>query len=294
LFAGALRLLPLLPRRGIVALAGALGNLAWLLARRDRRVALANLDLAFGSSLSRGQKRLIARQVFRNFAQTVLDYFWFSRHRSERIARWVVMDDSVAFWFGKGALVAVTAHFGNWEILGQIAAIRGAPLHSVAKPVKNPAIDARVNRLREESGQRIIPRDGALKTLVKVLRENGVVALLLDQDTREAEGGVFVDFFGVPAPVSSAAASLASKFRVPILPAFCRHEGGGRYRCYAREALLPEALQGLSAGEITARIARVLESEIRSDPGQWLWTYKRWKRRQPGVDAARYPFYADC
>jgi KDO2-lipid IV(A) lauroyltransferase len=293
LFRLALRLIPLLPRQGVVGLARFLGRMAWWADRRDRRVALANLDLAFGDGLSPAQKRAIARQVFQNFAQTTLDYFWFSRDRAARLARYVTMDESMAAWFGKGAVVAVTAHFGNWEVLGQIAAVRGAPLHSVAKPIKNPAIDKQVNRLREESGQRIIARDGALRSLVKVLRDNGVVALILDQDTRESEGGVFVPFFGVPAPVSSAAAGLAAKFRAPILPVFCRNEGRGRYRCYAREALRPAALEGQSAEAITARIAAVLEAEIKADPAQWLWTYKRWKRRQPGVDVSRYPFYAD-
>jgi len=140
----------------------------------------------------------------------------------------------------------------------------------------------------------IVPRAGAIKALVRALRGGGVVALLLDQDTRVDEGGVFVDFFGVPAPVSSAAAALGPKLNVPIVPTFCRHDGRGHYRCYTRAAMRPEDLAGLSVEAITQRIAGAIEGEIRSDPTQWLWMYKRWKRRQPGFEASRYPFYADC
>lgn len=288
------RAIPILPRMMVVALAWTLGWIAWLVDRRDRRVALANLDLAFGATLSDRAKRRIVRRVLQVFALTALDYFWFSRDTRRRIETYLTVEPSAEPWMGKGPLVAVTAHFGNWEIFGHAAALRGAVLSSVAKPVKNPRIDALVNRIREHSGQHIIPREGALKSMVRVLRDGGTVALLLDQDTRVSEGGVFVDFFGVPVPIAGAVAGLVQKLQVPIVMAYCRNEGRGRYHCYVREIMRPDDLRGLSPVEITARIARFLEDEIRRDPTQWLWTYKRWKRRMPGVDPARYPFYADC
>lgn len=294
LFAVALRVIPRLPRSWVVGLSRTLGAAACMLARRDVRIAMTNLDLAYGAALSASEKRVIVRQVFRTFALTVLDYFWFSRDTGNRIRRHVTVDESVIPWLRGGAFVAVTAHFGNWEVFGHVAAMQGVGLASVAKPVKNPWIDARVNRLRESAGQRIIPREGALRTLVKVLRDGGAVALLLDQDTRAVDGGVFVDFFGIPAPVSGAAAGLAIRMQTPLVTAFCRNEGDGTYRCYVRDVLRPDALRGASAAEVTARIAQFIEAEIRRYPGQWLWTYKRWKRRQPGSDPARYPFYADC
>lgn len=294
LFALAMRVVPRLSRRSVVALSKALGSMAWACDRRDRRIAHANLDLAYGAALSPAAKRVVVRGVFRTFALTALDLFWFSRDTRERIRRHVIVEEGSDVWLGKGPLVAVTAHYGNWEIFGHVAALRGASLVSVAKPVKNPAIDARLNRIRESNGQRIVPRAGALKALVKALHEAGTVAFLLDQDTREAEGGVFVDFFGVPAPVSGAAAALAVRMGAPLVMGYCRHEDGGNYRCYVRDVLRPEALRGRDPAEVTAETARLLEAEIRRHPEQWLWTYKRWKRRKPGADPALYPFYADA
>lgn len=294
LFALAAALIPRLPRGGIVRLAKGAGWLGWWFARRDRRIALANLDLAFGGACSPAGKAAIVRQVFATFVMTGLDFFWFSRDTRARLERWVILEESVFPFLAKGPRIAITAHFGNWEVLGLAAALRGAPLTSVAKPIKNPGIEARIRPLRELSGQTILPREGALKGLVKALRSEGTVALLLDQDTKVSEGGVFVPFFGVPAPVSSAAAGLAVRLKAPIVIGFSRNEGDGRYRCYAREALTPDAIAGLTVEAVTARIAAVLECEIRRFPGQWLWTYKRWKRRQAGFNPACYPFYADC
>lgn len=291
---GAAWLIPRFPRRLVVALAKGLGWFGYCVDRRDRRVALANLDLAFGSSLTDARKRQIVTQVFQNFTLTTLDYFWFSRDTRARIERYVSIDVATSQWIEKGPLVAVSAHFGNWEVIGQAIAIQGGKVSSVAKPIKNPRVDAVINRIREHSGQRIIPREGALKGMLRVLRDHGIVGLLLDQDTRVADGGVFVEFFGVPVPIASAAAWLAQKINAPILMVFCRNERDGTYRCYSPAVLTSAEMSGLSPADLTARIAGFLEAEIRRDPSQWLWTYKRWKRRMPGVEASRYPFYADC
>ena len=288
------RLIPALPRKSIVAMSRFAGCLAWFVARRERRIALANLELAFGTALSPRQKKDIVRQSFATFVLTGLDYFWFSRDRARRMEKWVVVHDSNWPWMLEGGTIAVTAHFGNWEIMGWVTSSHCDKVASVAKPVKNPLIDAEINRLRTLSGQRIIPREGALRSLVRVLREGGTVALLLDQDTLPSEGGVFVPFFDVPVPVSTAAAGLALKLKVPILMAFCASDEKGVYHCHTRELLRPGDIEGMTPGEVTVMITNFLEKQLREDPGHWLWTYKRWKRRLPDFDPSRYPYYADC
>lgn len=295
LFDACMAIIPRLPRFLLVGFARFSSWAGWYMARRDRRIALANLKLAFGDTLTDRQRAWIVRRSFQCFAQTVLDYMWFSRDTQRRLARYVTFDESVAKWVRRGGpFVAVTAHFGNWELLGKYTAMQGVTLATVVKPVRNVAIDQRVNAFRATLGQVVVPRQGALRTLMRVLKEKGVVALLLDQDTRPEEGGVFVPFFGVPAPVSNAAALLALRFGVPLVPAFSRAEPGGRYRCYACEALMPEQFAEGGQEALTVRITAAIEAEIRAAPEQWLWTYKRWKRRQPGVDPSLYPFYADC
>lgn len=290
----ALRWVPSLSRKTIVRLARLGGRLAWTFARRDRRIAMANLDLAFGTTRTVHEKHLIVRQAFTSFAQTGLDYFWFSRDRENRMREWVVPDESALKWMRPGGQVAVTAHFGNWEILGWTFVSHGAAVSSVAKPVKNLWINAEINRIRTLSGQTIVPRDGALRALVRALKNEGTVALLLDQDTLPAEGGVFVPFFGVPVPISTAGAGLALKLNVPIVMVYAVCNPDGRYRCYSPKVFLPEEIKGMHPDELTAKFTAALEEELSRNPGYWLWSYKRWKRRLPGVDPALYPYYADC
>ena len=54
----------------------AAGRLAFHLMARERRIALTNLDIAFGQSKSLEEKRRIACSAFQTFARSLLGLFW--------------------------------------------------------------------------------------------------------------------------------------------------------------------------------------------------------------------------
>lgn len=283
--------LPLLPRLWIVGLARGCGNAAFRAAGKLRRIAAANLDVAFGATRTEAEKLTICRDAFQTFALVVLDLFWFSAFTKRRLGRYVKFDASFEHYFRAGAVIAVTGHLGNWEVMGQAAGVRGAPSVSVAAPLDNDFADHILNRRRRLTGQRIVERQGAVRGLVRALRAGGKVALLMDQNTVPAEGGCFVEFFNLPVPISRAAAALSLKLGAPLVPTFCVARPGGRYEAYA---LAPLGGPGCGESEerLTSRIAEALESEIRRHPGQWLWMYKRWRFIPADEESERYPFYA--
>jgi KDO2-lipid IV(A) lauroyltransferase len=194
----------------------------------------------------------------------------------------------------EGPSILLTGHLGNWEVLGCALALKGFPPVSVATPIKNPVVDGIVQGLRTVTGQRIIARQGAVRGMLKTLRDGGRVALLQDQNVRIHEGGVHLEFFGVPAATSPAAGMLAARLGVPVVMGFCLPEADGRYRIYAPSPPLradPSAAVEAEAIRMTERILREYEKAIGAHPDCWLWMYKRWKNRRPGDDPARYPFY---
>jgi KDO2-lipid IV(A) lauroyltransferase len=280
-----------LPRAWVVALAAGLGELGFRFSRRDKRIALANLDVAFGAERSAAEKRRIARESFRTFALVLLDLFWFQFRTRPRIARWFRFDPSFDVYWTRSPWVVVTAHYGNWEVMGQAAALRGHGSVSVTAPLANPLVDRLLRRWRRVTGQQVVARQGAVRSLLTTLRQGGRVALLADQNTLPSEGGEFVDFFGAPVPISNAAAVLSRHTGADILMVFCAVEPGGRYRAFALEPMKAGA-RGQAARDVTEVLARRIEGVIREAPGPWLWMYKRWKTVPRGVDPARYPFYA--
>ena len=287
--------IPSLPRRVVVGLARALGALGSLVPSRARAVGLANLDVAYGASIGARRKREILRQSFQTFTLLLIDTFWFTRDSEKRIARWVVFAPDAERIFVPRRQVCVTGHFGNWEIIGQAVALRGHPLMSVATPLANPAVDELFNRMRRTTGQIVVPKRGAIRRLLGFLKDGGKVALLLDQNTKQSDGGVFMDFFGLPALVSPAGASLARRTRSEILLGFCLPRPDGTYLAEFPRTIDSAALPGedmkTAVDRLNREILAAIEERIRLHPGMWLWMYKRWKHRKPGTPRDRYPDY---
>jgi len=289
LFLAAL-LVPLLPRGLILAIARGVGRLAYALARNSRRIALANLQIAFGDEMPDERKSAVARESFVVAMRVLLDLFWFSRWTYRRLDRWTRLDDKLRGMFVDNQQIVVSAHFGNWEVMSLMLPTGGGRGVVVAKPIKNPIADRFINRIRGKTGLGIVPAHGALRRLLREIREGGSPALILDQATPPEEGGVYLDFFGLPASISSAAALLSQRAGIPVRPLFCRLEADNCYRSYCLPAISPA--EGESLQVFSSRIVAELEAEIRRHPQCWMWMYKRWKRIPDGRSADGYPFYA--
>jgi KDO2-lipid IV(A) lauroyltransferase len=288
---GGFLLFPWLPRRALVSVADRLGDAAWALCARERRLAEANVEVAFGSSHAPDARRAIVRASFRNAARVALDLYWFAFFSRQRLDRWVRLDASARAFVGPGAHIGVAAHFGNWEVLGlKIAQAQGA-MTTVVSRLENHVADRVLTWLRSRTGQTIVHRRGAVRHLVSTLRAGGSVALVLDQNTPPEAGGDFVAFLGLPATMSRSAAALAIRQSAVCAFLYAVPEPGGRYAVHA-SALRKADPSTDSERDLTAWLAGRMEEAIRKHPGAWLWMYKRWKHIPPGADPGAFPFYA--
>lgn len=284
-------LIPLLPRGGVVRLARVLGALSWTFSPLLQRISEANLQVVFGDSITPERRREIGRASFQCFALTLLDVFWFMRDTRRRMERYVRVDDSFRPVFDRPPLIAFTGHLGNWEVMSMFCGFRGSPVTAVVMPLKNPFADRLLNRLRQTTGSHPVPRQGAVRALLKSLKAGRTVALVIDQNTRPSEGGVFLPFLGLPAPVSNAPGMLWQRTRVPLLMVDCRADRHGVYTVRAGDSF-PAPGEEPSAEMMTAMAVRHLEAAIREHPEQWLWSYKRWRYYREDDPVERYPFYA--
>mgnify|MGYP001943348791 CR=1 FL=1 len=283
---------PLLPRRAVLGLGQIISRIGVAKSSKLWRIGRANLDLAFGEDKSPVEKDAILRKCFENHAIVVLDFIWFSFRSRARQERWIKWHPSADVLFKDQAACFLTAHYGNWEVLGQSLAARGVPLYSVAADLKNASAGRIMNHLRECTGQVIIPQQGAARKMLRALREGKKLAVLLDQNPRPRQGGVFINFFGLPVPVSPAAAALAVKTRAPVCTLVAVPDERGVYTVTVHDVLSADPTANAPVTELAQRMADSVVSVIRAAPEHWCWMYKRWKFVPSDRTREDYPFYA--
>ena len=261
-----------------------LGDLAYVVFARRRRLALANLTTAF-PELPPGARRQIARRSFEHMGMVATEGCFVLRQPLDRVTAQIRLEgvehlrDALQ---GHGRGLVLTAHLGNWELLTLAPVITGYPLTVIARALDSQTLDAWAARLRRTAGVEIIDKRQALRPVLDALRRGRLVGLLLDQNASRKEG-VFVPFFGRPASTSRAIAVLALRTRTPVIPAFTRRLAPGRHEIRIHPALaLPLSTGEDAIRELTAACTAVIEEAVRATPDQWLWSHDRWRTRPAG------------
>jgi KDO2-lipid IV(A) lauroyltransferase len=285
------RLFSLLPRRASLAFGAFLGGLVGDLDQRHVAIAVDNLSRAFPIW---DAPRLLrtARGVYRHFGAVVLDILWMQGRTREELLSAVEVEGrehvDAAMKAGKGVVMA-TCHLGNWELHGIAHGWIFGPIGVVARPLDNPALDARLCGLRSQGGNTVLYKSRALAQVLRLLREGKGVAILLDQNVQEKDG-IYVDFFRRKAATTTVAAALAVKTGCALVPCYSELRPDGRYRLVYEAPVLWEATgdRREDIARLTQELTRRIEASVREIPDQWLWIHRRWKT-QPSEPTTAAP-----
>jgi KDO2-lipid IV(A) lauroyltransferase len=247
---------------------------------RLRRVGLRNLEMAL-PELSADDRVRVIDGVFRSIARVLVSFARFPRLTKENIREWIRYEGyehfESALKQGKGVLFA-TAHLGNWELSAFAHALMSGPMHVVVRPLDNARVDAMVEARRAGSGNHIIGKKEFARSILRALRDNEAVGILVDQNAG-LEDGVFVDFFGMPASTGAAFAKIAARSGAAVIPGFALWSEAEQKHILRFYPPVPVT------GNITCDTQTLhaqLEGVIRQYPDQWLWIHRRWKTRPPG------------
>jgi KDO2-lipid IV(A) lauroyltransferase len=245
-----------------------------------KRVAHTNLSFAFPELAAARQEEII-NGVFDSLARLLVTFAKLPDIKRENIGKWIRYEGLehylAAKQRGRGVLVA-TAHLGDWELSAFAHALMTEPMNVMIRPLDNWKIDRIVEARRQRSGNKLILKKEAALAVMRALKANEAVGILIDQNTTVDEG-VFVDFFGKKACAGVAFAKLASRTGAPVIPGFALWEES-QHQYVLR--FYPEVKITGDPQADTQRIHSMFESLIRQYPGQWMWIHRRWKTRPPG------------
>jgi KDO2-lipid IV(A) lauroyltransferase len=285
-------LVPLLSRKACCRLANFIGRVASRIDRRNWRVALSNLEAAFGDRFSPKQREEIALESYELFARTIFDLFWTPRLTPENFSRYASFENLERFRADiapANSCIFAVFHYGNFEWLRAPIAWAGLPTDLVMQEFKNPYLDDIFRRLRDREGHTTVPRSKAIVRLYKTLRKNGRVAIFVDTTLPPHHPTVVIDCFGMKTIVTVAHSWLYEKTDAPLIPIYCEPSPDGRWRVVT----LPKIQIAPSAThqEIAQACWDAFEPVVSQNPAPWLWMYKHW-RYKPIAAARPYPFYA--
>jgi KDO2-lipid IV(A) lauroyltransferase len=265
----------------------ALGTLIYLVMGKKRQIALDNLHHAFGDELTEQERKRITRQAFQNLTMNAAEFCL-----APRLHAAGVFDDHVKFKNAeifaealseqRGAIL-IGGHYSNWELAGYAISRAITTGHTVARTLNNPIVDKWVNSVRETSGLVIFPKEGALRSMVKLFREGKLLVFLLDQHA--GDKGIPIEFFGRPAFTFDSAAMLSKRFNVPVIFGYDRRIGNTFNHVMTVVTRIDPG--DASVEELTIRYTKLIEDIIRERPELWLWMHRRWKESNPSRRARK-------
>lgn len=174
---------------------------------------------------------------------------------------------------GRGILY-LTPHLGCFEITARYM-VKYGPLTVMYRPPRHAALEPAMEQSRNMSELRAVPANmQGVREFVRALKRGEAVGMLPDQVPGSGEG-IWAPFFGRPALTMTLAGKLARQTGVAvILIAGERLPRGKGWRMHYLR--LPEPLPQ-DPGQLAALINRSMETLIRRFPGQYLWSYNRYK-----------------
>lgn len=262
--------------------ASGLGALAFYLVPQHRKETIRNLTTAFGKEKSSAEIRRLAKNVFKNLAQTAAEVLQFPKWKNYPLDQIIDFNDAPEKYRslladGKG-LITITSHLGNWELLGGIPSMKGFKSKAIARRLRDPHFHNWVESLRTSIGVDLIYRNESPKKIFQCLRQGEALGLLPDQDIAGLKG-VFVNFFGKPAHTGIAPVKLALATGAPIACVFLIRLPQSRYKIIFKNVIRPkiDTTEADALQKYTELWMKDVEDVIRDYPDQWGWMHNRWK-----------------
>lgn len=218
----------------------------------------------------------MVRMAWRNFAQGVYETACTLYSSKERIRSTIAIQGEEhlkrALAREKG-VIALSAHLGNFTIMGTRLAAAGYPFTTVVKHPRDQGFARLTDSYRAKVGVKTIsakPRREAARQILRALRKNEIVLLIADEFK---SGGVEVEFLGRTALAPRGPVTLALRTGAAVIPMFATRDEKDQLTLRIEQEI-DLIRTGDLQEDVAANVAlftRQLEAMVRRYPEQWNW-----------------------
>ena len=235
-----------------------------LFAHKKRRFnAFKNIKSSFPGK-SNAELYRIVRKSFDNIGLSLIEMFI-----ARRVFKYINAYGLTLLPRDGGIIAAV--HEGSWELYNAYIAQK-TDYVIFAKAQKKVELDNLLNELRSSYGMKIC---FSLKDVIRNLERGAFLGIAVDHGAED--NAVFIRFFSHLVPAPGGVVYLARKFNKPIYPCFGYREKGFRHVAGIMPAV---SVEGKSDEEVLQELNNVYETELKKHPEQYMWYYKRFKRKR--------------
>lgn len=267
---------------GIYFLGGILGNIAACLPLNHCKIAYDSLSVAF-PRLSTRKRKDILRNCFIFMVQSAFELLHFLKNPDDLENVRIEGEEYLksALVQNRGVII-LTAHLGNFPLLGLKLANAGYPVNFVTRPMRDEKTGDYLYNLRTKAGVKSIfsyPRRECVNGIIKALRDNEIVVIQMDQNF--GTGGVWVKFFGHLAATPVGAVVFALRTKAVVLPGYIYRQARGKHciKFLPAEELIVTEDKDQTVLLNVMKFTRIIEIWVRDVPSQWGWIHRRWKSR---------------
>ncbi len=260
-------------------------RLAWLccdLLHIRANVVEDNLSHAFPESTFE-ERRRIERRMWRHLFMMLCEIALASRkvHQSNWRDHYRLINGSelVGAFLDDRPLIAMTAHFGNFEMCGYISGLLGFPTFTLARTLDNPFLNRWfLEDFRQATGQFILHTKGTAELAQTAIANKQSLALLGDHFG--GKKGCWVEFFNRPASCHKSFSLMSLATKTPMVFVYSRRRGG----LLDFELVCDGYFDPEEAGpdmqtvpDVTRWYNSRIEEAVRQAPDQYWWLHRRWK-----------------
>ena len=274
-------LLALLPMRLLYLFSDIIFLLVYCSGYR-KKVVKTNLRNSFPEK-SRKELLSVERKFYRHFADFLIEILVLNHLSLKQLQKRCTFSNLEIldkFFAEKRDVVAIVAHYNNWEWYNFASYVFKHQQVVIYKPLQDRRFNDYINKVRTKYGVMISSMSNVIRDIIDLRNRkiNFVANIISDQTPAPGDIRYWTDFLNQDTPVYTGAEKIASKYDMAMVFYHIQKKGRGRYNLNVE--LLFEHTAGLPEHVITEAHVKHLENIIKECPEYWLWTHRRWKRKR--------------
>ncbi len=263
-----------MPLRINHALGALIGRFFYLFEGKVKRITHKNIALCF-PNLDKNQRETLIKKSLIEAGKSLTEssFIWLNDFQTNQKS--IVKTIGAQHLNTSDAIILLVPHFGCWEITGRVLSLL-KPTTFLYKPPKKIRQANFLIKTRQQGNLLMASTDkkGVIK-LQRAIQNRELIGILPDQNPG-TQGSVLSPFFNQNIPTMTLLVRLARKHNAKVLMTWAKRlDKGVGYE------LNLELINVLSkSGTIEADVAlmnQAIENLIKTQPEQYLWSYKRFK-----------------